>query len=121
MNETRSVGIIEPWLAILFFLVLGLSVLTACGPDAGPGKEKETSSAVKDKEHQEEREAGLVTLSVEKQKLAGIAVKTMALEEVSAPLSATAVIELNADRVSKVSSRVDGENNQARWPRKAKG
>ena len=33
----------------------------------------------------------------------------MALEAVSAPLSATAVIELNADRVSKVSSRVTGK------------
>ena len=41
--------------------------------------------------------------------MAGIEVRTLSPEAVSAPLSATAVIELNADRVSKVSSRVTGK------------
>ena len=74
-----------------------------------PVKEKVASPVVKDRGEKGENEGGTVTLSAEKQKLAGIEVRILSPEVVSAPLSATAVIELNADRVSKVSSRATGK------------
>ena len=95
-------------MAILFCLVLGFYFLTACGGDDNPVKEKVASPVAKDQGEKEEHEDRAVTLSAEKQKLAGIEVRTLSPEEVSAPMSATAVIELNADRVSKVSSRARG-------------
>jgi cobalt-zinc-cadmium efflux system membrane fusion protein len=96
-------------MALLFGLVLGFLFLTACGGGDHPVKEKVTLPAAEDKGEREAHSDSAVTLSVEKQKLAGIEVRTLAPEAVSAPVSATAVIELNADRVSKVSSRAVGK------------
>jgi len=59
------------------------------------------------KEH-ENSEASVVHLSEEAQKASGIEVMTAALEPFSAPLEATAAIELNGDRVAKVSARTSG-------------
>lgn len=96
-------------MALLFGLFLGLLFLAACGSGDHPAKEKVPLPAVEDKGEKEAHADSAVTLTAEKQKLAGIEVRTLAPEAVSAPVSATAVIELNADRVSKVSSRAVGK------------
>ncbi len=96
-------------MAILFFLALGLVFLTACGGGDNSAKEKAAPPVGKDQGEKEEHEDHAVTLSAEKQKTAGIEVRTLSPEDVSASMSATAVIELNADRVSKVSSRAVGK------------
>jgi len=67
------------------------------------------------KEHAEEHEnekaneeTAAVHLSEEAQKASGIEVLAAAQEPFSAPIEATAVIELNADHVAKISSRTSG-------------
>lgn len=100
----------EKWIAKLFFIGLGLFLfITACGRNEVPVKEKAASPTVKDKGEKGGSETGTVILSAEKQKMAGLEIRTIFSEAVSIPLSATAVIELNADKVSKVSSRVTGK------------
>jgi membrane fusion protein, heavy metal efflux system len=94
---------------VLFLTVLGISFLAACGRNDTPAKEKAGSAEVKGKADKGESESGTVTLSAEKQKMAGLEIISLSPETVSTPLAATAVIELNADRVSKVSSRVAGK------------
>ena len=97
------------YLALLFFLISGIFFSAGCQRSDGPVKEKAESPEAKTKGDQGKDEHDTVILSAEKQKMAGIEVRPLALEPVSAPLSATAVIELNADKVSKVSSRVSGK------------
>ncbi|MEK6672359.1 MAG: efflux RND transporter periplasmic adaptor subunit, partial [Nitrospirota bacterium] len=75
-----------------------------CGKKESP-KDEKPSAAV---EKKEKEEPGVVTLSQEKQKASGIEVQKVVHESISAPISATAVIELNADRVSKISPRTAG-------------
>jgi membrane fusion protein, heavy metal efflux system len=53
-------------------------------------------------------EPGVVALSGEKLAASGIELMSVARESAAAPLMATAAIELNADRTSKISSRVVG-------------
>ncbi|MCU0580765.1 MAG: efflux RND transporter periplasmic adaptor subunit, partial [Desulfobacterota bacterium] len=96
-------------LALLFFLIGGIFFSAGCQRSDGPVKDKAESSAAKTREDRDKDEHGTVTLTAERQKMAGIEVRTLALESVSAPLSATAVIALNADRLSKISSRVTGK------------
>jgi cobalt-zinc-cadmium efflux system membrane fusion protein len=67
------------------------------------------------KKHAEEHEnkkaneeTAVVHLSEEAQKASGIEVMAAALEPFSAPIEATAVIELNADHVAKISARTSG-------------
>lgn len=96
-------------LALLFFLISGIFFSAGCQRNDGPVKEKAESPEAKTKGDQNKDEHDTVILSAEKQKTAGIEVRPLALEPVSAPLSATAVIELNADKVSKISSRVSGK------------
>lgn len=110
MTVTRTLSRRGNWMALLFFMVLGLFLfLTACGRNDGPVREKGTPLVEEGKRDKGEGAAGTVILSAEKQKMAGIEIRTLSSEAVSAPLSATAVIELNADRISKVSSRVTGK------------
>jgi cobalt-zinc-cadmium efflux system membrane fusion protein len=96
-------------LALLFFLIGGIFFSAGCQRSDGPVKEKTASSETNTREDQGKDDHDTVTLTAERQKMAGIEVRTLALESVSAPLSATAVIALNADRVSKISSRVTGK------------
>jgi cobalt-zinc-cadmium efflux system membrane fusion protein len=53
-------------------------------------------------------ELSIVKLSEEAQKASGIEVREAVLEPLTAPIEATAVIELNADRVAKISARTSG-------------
>ncbi|MHB8880539.1 MAG: efflux RND transporter periplasmic adaptor subunit [Thermodesulfovibrionales bacterium] len=114
-------------LLVIILIVLGAAVLLAgCGKKeaaneekhAGVGEKKE-AGAHKD-EHKDEHdgehkddhegeEAGVVTLSPEKQKSSGIEVRTVAREDAAVPLSATAALEMNMDRSAKISPRVAGK------------
>jgi membrane fusion protein, heavy metal efflux system len=109
MTVIKTIRTREKWIVLLVFIVLSLTFLPACGRNDSPNIEKATSSAMKDQGDKGESEAGTVMLSMEKQKVAGVEVRNLTLEAGSTPLSATAVIELNADRVSKISSRVTGK------------
>ena len=94
---------------ILLILLLGIAIaITGCGKKESP-KEEKPSTASEKKEGHEKEEPGVVVLSEEKQKASGIEVQKIAQESISAPLAATAVIELNADRVSKISPRTSGK------------
>jgi len=105
-------------LLALIIIVLSIAVFTAgCGKKEAAKEGK--AVAVEEKkeggredghggEHEKE-EPDVVTLSPEKQKSAGIDVKRVALENITAPLSATAAIEINMDRSAKISPRVAGK------------
>lgn len=53
-------------------------------------------------------EPSVVKLTEEAQKASGIEFRAVALEPLSAPIEATAVIELNGDQVAKISARTSG-------------
>lgn len=74
------------------------------------GEEHGKEASHKEDEHKEDehREAAVVRLSEEAQKASGIEVMAAALEPFSAPIEATAAIELNGDRVAKISARTSG-------------
>lgn len=94
------------FIMLILILFLGTAVfISGCGKKESP-KDEKPSAAV---EKKEKEEPGVVTLSEEKQKGAGIEVQKIAQESISAPLAATAVIEPNADRVSKISPRTSGK------------
>ncbi|MCC6347292.1 MAG: efflux RND transporter periplasmic adaptor subunit [Nitrospirales bacterium] len=105
---------------LLMVLLFGMSVaLTGCGREEAPKEEKTAAGAKKGeteeaggKEEKGEGEPGVVALSLEKQKASGVEVMKVAAEAVAVPLTATAMIELNADRVSKVSPRVMGKTTK---------
>lgn len=92
------------WLVILLFGVV--ASLTGCERKESSKSDKPSASAEK---KEEQKDPGVVTLSPEKQKVSGIEVEKVVSESLSLPISATAVIELNADKLSKVSSRVTGK------------
>jgi cobalt-zinc-cadmium efflux system membrane fusion protein len=94
-------------LTLLVILLFGVvASMTGCERKESSKNDKPSASAEK---REEEKEPGVVTLSPEKQKASGIEVQKVVFESLSTPLSATAVIELNADKVSKVSSRGTGK------------
>jgi len=107
-------NIVTQGLLAAIFLLLGMAVMTAgCGKKEAP-EEGKTAVAVEKKEsgHKEgdKKEAhGMVVLSQDMQKSSGIEVRPVSLEEAAIPLSATAVIEMNMDRTSKISPRVTGK------------
>lgn len=57
---------------------------------------------------QAQEETAVVRLSKEAQKASGVEVMAAALEPFSAPIEATAAIEVNGDRVAKISARTSG-------------
>jgi membrane fusion protein, heavy metal efflux system len=91
-------------------LIVILLGVTVSGCDRKPAGEepKKVVSAEKEKK-EEKREDGVVTLSQEKQKESGVKIAKVTSEEMSIPISATAVIELNADRLAKISPRTSGK------------
>ena len=94
-------------LTVFVILLFGVvASVTGCERKESSKNDKPSASAEK---KEEEKGPGVVTLSPEKQKASGIEVQNVVSESLSTPLSATAVIELNADKVSKVSSRVTGK------------
>ncbi|MGE5808967.1 MAG: efflux RND transporter periplasmic adaptor subunit [Nitrospirota bacterium] len=74
---------------------------------AGSCSQREHAAAVhREEDHQEKQ--SVVKLSAEAQKTAGITVRTAAPESLSAPIEATAAVELNGDKVANVSARTSG-------------
>jgi cobalt-zinc-cadmium efflux system membrane fusion protein len=69
------------------------------------GKEQGKEAAHKEGEREE---TAVVHLTKEAQKASGIEILTAALEPFSAPIEATAAIELDGDRVAKISARSSG-------------
>ena len=107
MTLTKELKMKKKFLTLLVFLFLAVTLsVTGCSRKESSKDKKPSTSAEK---KGAEKEPGVVTLSPEKQKASGIEIKKGVSESVSVPLSATAVIELNADRVSKVGSRATGK------------
>jgi len=97
----------KKFFTLILILLVGFAVfISGCGKKESPKEEKQVAEK---KGGHEKEESGVVTLSEEKQKAAGIETAKIALESISVPISATAVIELNADRVSKISPRTSGK------------
>ncbi len=95
-------------------VVAGIMILSGIIFLGGKGSDvtetKKASSSEKQKEEKAaKKEEGVVTLSQEKQKEFGVKTTRVTSEELSIPISATACIELNADRISKISSRMPGK------------
>ncbi len=89
------------WMVIL----LGITV-SGCDKQLAVEEPKKAVAAEREKKG---KEKGVVTLSQEKQKEFGVKTAKSTPEELSIPISATAVIELNADRISKISPRMSGK------------
>ncbi len=95
MTVTKKCGITDYSLLVAVFLVIALCL--GCGKRAFAVRTPEKP-----------KESGIVTLSAEKLRAAGIETKKVSRDNAPAPLQATAGIELNGDLVSKVGSRVTG-------------
>src|SRR5512147_403633 len=85
------------------FLVAAAVALSFHG---GGANRKQAETGHDEGDHHAEQ--SVVKLSQEAQKAAGITTRTAALELFSAPIEATAVVELNGDKVAKVSARTSG-------------
>jgi cobalt-zinc-cadmium efflux system membrane fusion protein len=70
-----------------------------------PARKEQADEQESEKVHEE---TAVVHLSEEAQKVSGIEVMAAAMEPFSAPIEATAAIELNGDRVAKISARTSG-------------
>jgi len=96
------------------YLASAIMVMSLIIPGAGCKKaevsdKKEGSASTEKGEGQgEKKESGSVTLTPEKLQAAGIETRKINPEPLSALISATAVIEFNGDKLSKVSPRVSG-------------
>jgi len=86
-------------------ILLGI-IVSGCSKQPAVEEPKRAVRAEKEKKGKED---GVVTLSQEKQKEFGIKTAKTTSEELSIPISATAVIELNGDRISKISPRISGK------------
>jgi cobalt-zinc-cadmium efflux system membrane fusion protein len=97
-----AIGAVALMLAVLSFY--GLTVTRE------HGEEQVKEAAHREAGHREDEheEAAVVHLSEEAQKASGVEVMNAALEPFSAPIEATAAIELNGDRVAKISARTSG-------------
>jgi cobalt-zinc-cadmium efflux system membrane fusion protein len=112
---------IKNGLLALFMLIMTISLFTACGKKEPSRVEKTDTHAEEHDEHDEHdgheehgehdkhAEEGVITLSPESQKAAEIETQRVVSESLSIPISATAAIELNAERVSRISSKISGK------------
>jgi membrane fusion protein, heavy metal efflux system len=89
---------------LVFFVIFGTAFLiTAC-------EKKETATMKTGSVHEEkEEEHGTVILSQEMQKSSGIEVKQVTTDAITVPLSSTAVIEMNMDKIARISPRISGK------------
>lgn len=103
--KKQNQQIIKCSLLIAFIFLLELTIfITGCGKKELPEKSGESPAATGKKD-----EHGIVTLSQQIQKDSGIEVKPAVMSAASVPLSTTAAIEMNMDRMAKISSRVTGK------------
>lgn len=112
IRHNRKTALIAIGAAALILAVLSFYGLTVTKEQGeGHGKEAAHKEADhKEGEHKEDEQkaTAVVHLTEEAQKASGIKVLTAALEPFSAPIEATAAIELNGDRVAKISARTSG-------------
>jgi len=102
-----AVGAIALLAAVLSFY--GLTVTKEHGEEqVKEAAHKEADHKEGEHEEGEHEETTVVHLSEEAQKVSGIKVLTAVQEPFSAPIEATAAIELNGDRVAKISARTSG-------------
>ncbi len=95
---------------LVTILLAGIAVfISGCGKKEPAQGEKPSAAEEKKEGRKENKEPGVVVISPELQKSSGVETRRLALGAVSAPLSATAVIEMNMDRTAKISSRVAGK------------
>lgn len=94
---------------ILIILLFGIaSAIPGCGKKESKENEK-TSTAIEKKEpYGATEKIETLTFSEEKQREAGIKIQKVVSEHLSDPISATAVIEFNADKIYKISPRTLG-------------
>ena len=98
-QKKRPKGMLMAAAAVLaVVLIAGLSLSRMKGHDEHAAEDS----------HEDEHQESAVTLAEEAQKAAGIEVWEVILTPLSAPIEATAVIELNSDRVAKISPRTSG-------------
>jgi cobalt-zinc-cadmium efflux system membrane fusion protein len=88
-------------------ILLGITV-SGCSKQPALEKAEKRISTEREKK-EEKKEHGVVTLSQQKQKEFGVKTAKASSEDLSIPISATACIELNADRISKISPRMSGK------------
>jgi cobalt-zinc-cadmium efflux system membrane fusion protein len=94
------------FLLLLVALLLGAMLFIAgCNRKGSPVSEKTAATEAKSEAG---KKSGEVMLSQEKVKTFGIEVSKVVLAYAPAQLTATAIIELNADKTTRVSSRVTG-------------
>ncbi len=90
---------------IIAAVVIAAAVVVLFFPGSGPQRER--TPAVHEEEARQEAKS-VVKLPAESQRTAGITVRTAAREPLAAPIEATAAVELNGDKVAKVSARTSG-------------
>ena len=100
-------------LLVAILITIGIALLAVgCGKKEASPEGRTVAVAetqpIGHKGGSEKEEPGLVTLSPEMQKSAGIEIKYVASEAVAVSLAATALIEMNMDRVAKIGPRVTG-------------
>mgnify|MGYP001378635936 CR=1 FL=1 len=95
----------------LIVLIIVSMFLVSCGNAESPKTAKAATTVdphERDHDDDEPEHAGDVVLSPEQMKAAGVEVKEVTPTGFGAPLTATAVIEPNSDRMSRIGAKVDG-------------
>jgi cobalt-zinc-cadmium efflux system membrane fusion protein len=104
INKKGQQYILFPLLVVA--VLLGATMcLTGCNRKGTPASEKTAATEAKSESG---KKSGEVMLSQEKVKTFGIEVSKVVYASAPSQLTATAIIELNADKTSRVSSRVTG-------------
>lgn len=97
-EERPKIALIAAAAVLVVVLIAGITLFLLKGRDEHAAEDS----------HEDEHHEAVVTLAQEAQKAAGIEVQEAELQALAAPIEATAVIELNNDRVAKISSRTTG-------------
>lgn len=106
-NRTRSINI--RLLTLTALLLSAVLVTGACTKKNPQGNDAKTAGAPKVEAHKKEvHEEGMVRLDPDAVKTAGIEIQKVTSDNFVPSLSATAVIEPNSDRISRVGARVTG-------------
>jgi membrane fusion protein, heavy metal efflux system len=94
--------------ALHVLLLVALLLLPACGREGAQEEKRRGEHREKPAGHEHHQEPGTVKLSAEAREAAGVTVEEVVRRPMSATLSATGVIELNADRLSRIGPRTAG-------------
>jgi cobalt-zinc-cadmium efflux system membrane fusion protein len=89
-------------------LITALAVTSACSKKEPTPAKSATTASKAESEKKEERQTGEVELTPEGVKAAGIEVQQVTAASIPELIETTAVLELNADRISHVGPRVAG-------------